>query len=90
MDNFGACSILTVGTQQYEIFRFEALARQGLDISHLPFSLKVLLENLLRLDDGTAESKANIEALATWNPTLIPNREIAFTPARVLLQDFTG
>ncbi len=90
MDSFGARSLLTVGDRKYEIFRFEALSRHGWDISHLPFSLKVLLENLLRLDDGTVDSAADVECLATWNPTAIPNREIAFTPARVLLQDFTG
>jgi aconitate hydratase len=90
MDSFGARSVLAVGSRQYEIFRFEALARHGMDISHLPFSLKVLLENLLRLDDGSVDSTADIECLAKWDPKTMPNREIAFTPARVLLQDFTG
>ena len=89
MNTFGARSALTVGGQQYEIFRLDALQDQY-NIARLPYSLRVLLENLLRTENPTSVPAADIEALAQWDPTATPSAEIAFTPARVLLQDFTG
>ncbi len=65
-------------------------ATQGLDVAALPFSLKVLLENLLRHEDGSTVTADDIRGLAAWNPQAEPDREIAFRPSRVLLQDFTG
>ena len=89
-DSFGARSTLKVGGRSYEIFRLEALARTGIDISRLPYSLRILLEDLLRTEDGVTVTREDIEALARWSPRNPATREIAFTPARVLLQDFTG
>ncbi|MBI3909323.1 MAG: aconitate hydratase AcnA [Armatimonadetes bacterium] len=90
MNSFGARATLRVGNRDYQIYRLDALPREGLDISHLPYSLRVLLENLLRCEDGRTVTAEDIRALARWNPRATPEREIAFTPARVLLQDFTG
>ena len=88
-NSFGAKSTLEVGGNEYEIFRLDAL-QQRFDVARLPFSLKVLLENLLRTEgDGAVEAK-DIEALANWDANAQPSKEIAFTPARVLMQDFTG
>src|SRR5580700_910065 len=89
-NSFGAMDTLGVGGREYEIFRLDAL-QQRYDVARLPFSLKVLLENLLRTE-GTngAVSQADIEALASWDASAQPSIEIAFTPARVLMQDFTG
>jgi aconitate hydratase len=89
-DTFGCRSRLDVGGNSYEIFRLDVLEKAGLNITRLPFSLKILLENLLRLDDGLADTHGDVETLAAWNPQDQPYREINFTPARVLLQDFTG
>src|SRR4026208_1295824 len=89
-DSFGARSKLTVDGRGYEIFRLSALARNGIDIARLPYSLRLLLEDLLRAEDGVTVTRDDIEALAGWSPAHPPLREIAFTPARVLLQDFTG
>src|SRR6266513_2380958 len=89
MDSFGARSTLTVGDRSYEIFRLDALQAKY-DIARLPFSLKILLENLLRNEDGEAIRAQDIVALATWNANDEPAKEIAFTPARVVMQDFTG
>jgi aconitate hydratase A / 2-methylisocitrate dehydratase len=89
-DSFGARSRLKVGERGYEIFRLETLARAGIDISRLPYSLRILLEDLLRTEDGVTVTGEDIEALARWSPRNPSTREIAFTPARVLLQDFTG
>src|SRR5205085_12124725 len=89
MDSFGARGTLTVGDRSYEIFRLEALQTKY-DIARLPFSLKVLLENLLRGEDGETVRAQDVEALATWDANAEPSKEIAFMPARVLLQDFTG
>ena len=86
VDSFGAKSTLTVGGTDYQIFRIDKVA--GHD--RLPFSLKVLLENLLRTEDGANVTKAQIEALGAWVPTAEPDTEIQFTPARVVMQDFTG
>ncbi len=89
-DTFGARSTLKVGGRTFEIFRLDALARAGLDVHRLPYSLRILLENLLRTEDGVIVTAGDIEALARWSPGGGPAREISFTPARVLLQDFTG
>ena len=88
--SFAALSSLTVEGKTYHYYRLHALAEQGLDASRLPFSLKVLLENLLRHEDGTTVRADDILGLARWDPTAEPDREIAFRPSRVLLQDFTG
>ncbi|HWD75992.1 MAG TPA: aconitate hydratase [Solirubrobacteraceae bacterium] len=88
-NSFGAKATLSVGDRSYEIFRLDALQSQ-FDVARLPFSLKILLENLLRNEDGDAIQAKDIEALATWNANNEPSKEIAFTPARVVMQDFTG
>ena len=90
MNSFGARSTLRVGDREFVFFSLEALEKQGLPISRLPYSLRLLLENLLRHEDGASVVAEDIQALARWNPTDVGDREIAFTPARVLLQDFTG
>ena len=90
MDSFGSRSTLRVGNHDYEIYRLDALDKKGISTQHLPFSLRILLENLLRTEDGSNVSKADIRALASWNSKSKPEKEIAFTPSRVLLQDFTG
>ncbi len=86
VNSFGAKSTLTVGSTDYEIFRIDTVP--GFD--KLPFSLKVLLENLLRTEDGANVTKAQIEALGAWDAAAEPSTEIQFTPARVVMQDFTG
>jgi aconitate hydratase len=88
-NSFNARSTLTVGDHAYEIFRIDALQAR-FDVARLPFSLKVLLENLLRNEDGESVRARDIEALATWDAKAQPSVEIAFKPARVLMQDFTG
>src|SRR5271165_1187403 len=88
--SFKALTPLTVDGQTYYYYRLDALRAQGLDVAALPFSLKVLLENLLRHEDGSTVTADDIRGLATWNPRAEPDREIAFRPSRVLLQDFTG
>jgi aconitate hydratase len=87
-NSFRARSTLKVGDQVYEIWSLAALPQEK--IARLPYSLKVLLENLLRHEDGVNVTRADIEALLEWNPAATPSHEIAFTPARVILQDFTG
>jgi aconitate hydratase len=89
MNSFGARSTLSVGDREYEIYRLDALQAKY-DVARLPYALKVLLENLLRNEDGRTVEAADIEALARWVATDEPSREIAYSPARVLLQDFTG
>lgn len=89
-DAFGARSTLRVGHREFEIFRLESVGKAGWPIDRLPYSLKVLLENLLRFADATATAASDIEGLARWEPQAAPVREINFSPARVLLQDFTG
>src|SRR5213596_2916382 len=74
----------------YEIHRLDALEKRGLPVARLPYSLRILLENLLRLEDGRVVRGEDIEKLARWDPKKVPDEEIAFMPARVLLQDFTG
>ena len=88
-NSFGARGTLTVTGRSYEIFRLDALQGRH-DVARLPFSLKILLENLLRTEDGETVRAADIEALARWDAHAEPSHEIAFTPARVLMQDFTG
>jgi aconitate hydratase len=88
-NSFGAKDTLAVGERSYEIFRLDAL-QQRFDVARLPFSLKVLLENLLRNEGSGPVTAADIEALASWDAKAQPSKEIAFTPARVLMQDFTG
>ncbi|HME62072.1 MAG TPA: aconitase family protein, partial [Candidatus Binatia bacterium] len=91
VDSFGARQALKVGNQSYDIFRLDRLEKAGLkNVSRLPVSLKVLLENLLRQEDNRHVSKGDIEALANWSPKVRQEKEIAFMPARVLMQDLTG
>ncbi|MFQ5539957.1 MAG: aconitase family protein, partial [Candidatus Binatia bacterium] len=91
LDSFGTRSILKVGTQSYEIYRLDRLGKAGFkDASRLPVSLKILLENLLRQEDGLLVTKTDIEALAGWNPNVKKEKEIAVMPARILTQDLTG
>ncbi|MGH7699580.1 MAG: aconitate hydratase AcnA [Gemmatimonadales bacterium] len=89
-NTFGARATLKAGGRSFEIFRLDALERRGLSAARLPYSLKILLENLLRREDGRLVSASDIEKLARWNPRKTPDEEIAFMPARVLMQDFTG
>jgi aconitate hydratase len=88
-NSFGAKATLAVGERAYEIFRIDALQARY-DVARLPFSLKILLENLLRNEDGETIRAADVEALARWDAKAEPSQEIAFTPARVIMQDFTG
>jgi aconitate hydratase len=90
MNSFGSRSALRVDGHDYEIYRIDALDKQGISSRHLPFSLRILLENLLRTEDGRSVTKDDIRALAAWNSKSKPDKEIAFTPSRVLMQDFTG
>ncbi|HEX3129486.1 MAG TPA: aconitate hydratase AcnA [Thermoanaerobaculia bacterium] len=89
-DSFGSRASLQAGGREIRIARLDALERRGWNLSRLPYALRILLENLLRLEDGKLVSADDVEALATWDPQAVPSREIAFMPARVLLQDFTG
>src|ERR1700720_1529804 len=89
-NSFGARATFKVGNKEYELYRLDALDKQGIATRHLPFSLRILLENLLRTEDGRNVTKEEIRALAAWNKNSKPEKEIAFTPSRVLLQDFTG
>jgi aconitate hydratase len=86
VNSFGSKDTLTVGSTDYEIFRLDAVP----GYEKLPFSLKVLLENLLRTEDGKNVTKEQIESVASWVPTAEPDTEIQYTPARVIMQDFTG
>jgi aconitate hydratase len=88
-DSFGARSTLDVGGQSHEIFRLDALQAK-FDVARLPYSLKVLLENLLRNENGEAVTTEAIESVATWAAADEPSKEIAYSPSRVLMQDFTG
>jgi aconitate hydratase len=91
LDSYNALDTLAVGGRNYRYFRLDALERAGLvRLERLPYSLKILLENLLRFEDGRSVTKADVEALARWQPVRKAEKEIAFRPARVLLQDFTG
>ena len=88
-DSFGARATLEVGGRSYEIFRLEALAER-FEVARLPYSIKVLLENVLRLEGGVGVTREAVEAIAGWRPSDEPSVEIPFQPARVLMQDFTG
>ena len=88
-NSFDALDEIRVGERTYQFFRLDAL-QSRYDVARLPFSLKILLENLLRNEDGDLIRKQDVEALATWNADAEPSAEIAFTPARVVMQDFTG
>ena len=86
VNSFNARTTLSVGDTDYEVFRIDTVPGH----EKLPFSLKVLLENLLRTEDGANVTKSQIEALGGWQPAAEPDTEIQFTPARVVMQDFTG
>jgi aconitate hydratase len=90
LNSFNSGSLLKVGNKEYEIYRLDALDEQGISTKHLPYSLRILLENLLRTEDGRNVKKEDVRSLASWNKNTKPETEIAFTPSRVLLQDFTG
>jgi len=88
-DSFGARDALEVSGREYEIYRLDAL-QSSHDVARLPYSIKILLENSLRLEDGESVTRENVEAIASWNAGAAPSVEIPFQPARVLMQDFTG
>src|SRR6201993_2665642 len=90
MNSFASKSTLSSGNRSYTIYRLPALETKGFNLRRLPFSLKILLENLLRREDGVNVTPADIEFLAKWDAKAEPSREIAYMPARVLMQDFTG
>src|SRR3981189_1468266 len=91
LDSFRCCKPLKVGSKTYAYYSLPTAEKNGLKgISRLPFSMKVLLENLLRNEDGRSVTKEDIQAVAQWLKTKTSEREIAFRPARVLMQDFTG
>ena len=85
VNSFNAASTLKVKDRSYKIFRLDSV-----DTKTLPYSLKILLENLLRTEDGANITKSHIDALVNWDPSVEPDTEIQFTPARVIMQDFTG
>jgi aconitate hydratase len=89
-DSFKSAATLTSGKTTVSLFRLQALAEQGTNLTRLPFSLRILLENLLRHEDGRTVTADDIRFLANWDPKAEPSREIAYMPARVLMQDFTG
>ncbi|HEX6229094.1 MAG TPA: aconitate hydratase [Solirubrobacterales bacterium] len=88
-DSFGARASLNLGGRSYEIYRLDAL-QERFDVARLPYSLKVLLENVLRLEDGRSVTAADVESIASWDAKAEPSVEIPYQPARVLMQDFTG
>src|ERR1700736_2680630 len=90
LNSFNSRSALKVGKKEYDIYRLDVLDKQGISTRHLPFSLRILLENLLRTEDGRNVKREDVRSLAAWNSKSKPEKEIAFTPSRVLLQDFTG
>ena len=91
LNGLGARGTLEVGDRSYTIYRLQAAADQlGIDLPKLPVTTRILLENLLRFEDGVSVTRDQIDAVAKWDPTEEPDTEIAFRPARVLLQDFTG
>jgi len=89
-DSFQSLATFTVDDRTYRLYRLDALRQHGVDLDCLPYSLKILLENLLRNEDDLTVTRDDILGLAEWDPKAIPSREIAFRPSRVLLQDFTG
>ena len=90
MNSFSSRSKLRVGNEDYEIYRLDALKHHGCPPQRLPYSLRILLENLLRTENGRSVTAEDIRFVAEWKPQSVPDKEIAFTPARVLMQDFTG
>ena len=90
VDSFGAKASLDVGGTEYQIYRLDAVTGDGLDVDSLPYSLKILLENLLRTEDGANITADDIRALAGWDADAEPSKEIQYSPARVIMQDFTG
>ena len=90
IDSFGSAGSLTVGDAEYQIFRLNAVKGLQDKIARLPYSLKILLENMLRTEDGANVTADHVRALANWDPQAEPDTEIQFTPARVIMQDFTG
>jgi aconitate hydratase len=88
-DSFGARSTISVGGRELEMFRLEAL-QSRYDVARLPYTLRILLENVLRREDGATVTTADVEAIAGWDAKAEPSREISYNPSRVLLQDFTG
>ena len=90
MNSFGSRSVLRVGKREFEIYRLDVLEKQGCRTQHLPYSLRILLENLLRREDGKSVKADDVRALTSWTGKTVPVQEIAFMPSRVLLQDFTG
>src|SRR3954469_11029741 len=90
MNSFGSRSSLRVGNREFEIFRLDALDKQGIRTTHLPYSLRILLENLLRNENDKSVTADDVRTLTKWKAKEDPSSEIAFTPARVLMQDFTG
>ncbi len=89
-NSFASRSLLRVGNREFEIHRLDALDKQGVKTAKLPYSLRILLENLLRREDGQVVTAEMIRSLAAWSPDQVPTEEIAFMPSRVLLQDLTG
>src|SRR5260221_4478754 len=89
-NSLGGRATLKAGGKRYEIYRLDSLERRGLSVARLPYSLKILLENLLRREDGRVVRAEDIEKLARWDSRKVPDEEIAFMPAPVLLQDFTA
>src|SRR5690349_12356939 len=90
VDSFSAKDTLQVGNESFDYYRLGAVTGDGLDVASLPFSLKILLEALLRTEDGADITRDDIAALAGWDANAEPSTEIQFTPARVIMQDFTG
>jgi aconitate hydratase len=90
MNSFNSRSKLRVGKKEFEIFRLDAMTKHGCEPARLPYSLRILLENLLRTENGRSVTAEDIQFLSEWKASAIPGKEIAFTPARVLMQDFTG
>ena len=91
LDSFDAAADLKIGKHLYRIYRLDAVIKAGVgDVATLPYSLRILLENLLRHEDGTTVERADIEAIAGWNPAVREEYEVQLRPARVLMQDFTG
>ena len=89
-NSFGSKSVLRVDNREFEIYRLDSLEKKGIKTARLPYSLRILLENLLRREDGETVTAEMIRSLAQWSPDKVPTEEIAFMPSRVLLQDLTG
>ncbi|HUR37010.1 MAG TPA: aconitate hydratase AcnA [Terriglobales bacterium] len=90
MNSFNSRATLRVGNREFEIFRLDSLDKAGTSTTHLPYSMRILLENLLRNENGRSVTADDIKFLANWKASEEPSREISFSPARVLMQDFTG